>query len=75
MLNTNSIVVEIDDTKGKHGEWKDNLPKKADFPPFQIRPKGSGESVFVTLPNGLILKKKCLFINKEYIREIVGLDQ
>jgi DNA mismatch repair protein MutH len=76
MLNTNSIVVEIDETKGKHGRWSDNIPGgKADYPPFQIRPKGSGESVFVTLPNGLILKKKCLFINKEYIREIVGLGQ
>jgi DNA mismatch repair protein MutH len=76
MLNTDSVRVDIDKTKGKHGKWSDNLPgRKADYPPFQIRPKGSGESVFVTLPNELILKKKSLFINKEYIRGIVGLNQ
>jgi DNA mismatch repair protein MutH len=76
MLKTDSIRVDIDETKGKHGRWSDNLPGgKADYPPFQIRPKGSGESVFVTLPNGLILKKKCLFINKEYIRDIVGISK
>lgn len=75
MLITDSIKVEIDETKGKHGRWSDNLPgKKGEYPPFQIRTKGSGNSVYVTLPNGLRLKKKCLFINKEYIREIVGLD-
>ncbi|HZG70714.1 MAG TPA: Sau3AI family type II restriction endonuclease [Chondromyces sp.] len=75
MLITNSISVDIDETKGKHGRWSDNLPGgKADYPPFQIRPKGSGKSVFVTLPNGLMLKKKSLFINKEYIRDIVGLN-
>ncbi|MEH6944740.1 Sau3AI family type II restriction endonuclease [Bacillus sp. JJ722] len=75
MHNTDSIRVDIDETKGKHGRWSDNLPGgKADYPPFQIRPKGSGESVFVTLPNELKLKKKCLYINKEYIRKIVGLN-
>lgn len=76
MLETNSIKVEVDETTGgKHGRWSDNLPgKKADYPPFQIRTKGSGNSVYVTLPNGLVIKKKCLFINKEYIRQIVGLD-
>ncbi|WP_195454924.1 Sau3AI family type II restriction endonuclease [Turicibacter sanguinis] len=75
MLIQNQIIVEKDETKGKHGEWRDNLPgKKENYPPFQIRPKGSGESVFVTLPNGLVIKKKCLFLNKEYIRKIVNLD-
>ncbi|CAH0147609.1 Type-2 restriction enzyme Sau3AI [Peribacillus frigoritolerans] len=70
MLNTDSITVDIDETKGKHGRWSDDLPGgKADYPPFQIRPKGSGKSVFVTLPNGLMLKKKSLYISKEYIRE------
>ncbi|MFE4426485.1 Sau3AI family type II restriction endonuclease [Peribacillus butanolivorans] len=70
MIITDSITVEIDEEKGKHGRWSDDLPGgKADYPPFQIRPKGSGKSVFVTLPNGLILKKKSLYINKEYIRE------
>ncbi|MGN7393420.1 hypothetical protein [Peribacillus frigoritolerans] len=62
MINTDSITVEIDEEKGKHGRWSDDLPGgKADYPPFQIRPKGSGKSVFVTLPNGLILKKKSLY--------------
>ncbi|MBJ3792562.1 DNA mismatch repair protein MutH, partial [Bacillus sp. OA1] len=76
MLNTNSVRVEIDETVGKHGRWSDNLPGgKADYPPFQIRPKGSGQSVFVTLPTGLEIKKKALYINKEYIRKIVGLNQ
>lgn len=76
MLNTNSVRVEIDETVGKHGRWSDNLPGgKLDYPPFQIRPKGSGESVFVTLPHGLKIKKKALYINKEYIRKIVGLNQ
>ncbi|WP_312471212.1 Sau3AI family type II restriction endonuclease [Neobacillus sp.] len=74
MLDMDLIKVKINEKKGKHGEWKDNIPgRKADYPPFQIRPKGSGESVFVTLPNGLTLKKKCLFINKEYIRKIIGI--
>ncbi|WP_257131224.1 hypothetical protein [Bacillus toyonensis] len=73
ILNTNSVRIEIDETVGKHGRWSDNLPgRKADYPPFQIRPKGSDESVFVTLPYGLIIKKKALYINKEYIRKIVG---
>ncbi|AIW84340.1 DNA mismatch repair enzyme MutH, Type II restriction endonuclease [Bacillus mycoides] len=76
MLNTNSVRVEIDETVGKHGRWSDNLPGgKMDYPPFQIRPKGSGESVFVTLTHGLKIKKKALYINKEYIRKIVGLNQ
>jgi DNA mismatch repair protein MutH len=75
MLNSDSIDVKIDESKGQHGRWTDNLPGgKVDYPPFQIRPKGSGKSVFVTLPSGKVLKKKCLFINKEYIRRIVGLD-
>lgn len=76
MLENNAISVEIDETvKTKHGKWLENLPgNKADYPPFQIRPKGSGNSVYVTLPSGIIIKKKCLFINKEYIRELVGLD-
>ncbi|WHY79043.1 Sau3AI family type II restriction endonuclease [Neobacillus sp. WH10] len=75
MLNMDLIKVKINEKKGKHGEWKDNIPgRKADYPPFQIRPKGSGESVFVTLPNGLTLKKKCLFINKEYIRKFIGIS-
>lgn len=75
MIKTDSIEVDIDHTRGKQGHWSDNLPgRKADYPPFQIRPKGSGKSVYVTLPNGLVIKKKCLFINKDYIREIVELD-
>lgn len=76
MLNTNFIRVEIDEKVGNHGRWSDNLPgRKVDYPPFQIRPKCSGESIFVTLPNGLRIKKKALYINKEYIRKIVGLNQ
>ncbi|KGX92761.1 DNA mismatch repair protein MutH [Pontibacillus halophilus JSM 076056 = DSM 19796] len=75
MINSDSITVEIDESKGKHGRWSDNLPGGIrDYPPFQIRPKGSGKSVFVTLPSGITIKKKCLFINKGYIRKIVGLD-
>lgn len=75
MLYMDSIKVEIKDEKGRNGRWEDNLPgAKADYPPFQIRPKGSGKSVFVTLPNGLTLKKKCLFINKEYIQKFIGLS-
>lgn len=74
MLKKDLITVEIDKTKGNNGRWVDNLPgKKVDYPPFQIRPKGSGKSIFVKLPNGLIIKKKGLYINKEYIRGIVSL--
>lgn len=76
MLNTDSIRVKITQTKENKKRWSDNLPgRKADYPPFQIRPKGSGNSVFVTLPSGLVLKKKGLYINKEYIREIVKLGK
>ncbi|WP_352523977.1 hypothetical protein [Heyndrickxia oleronia] len=42
---------------------------------FKFVPKVQSKIVFVTLPNGKILMKKCLFINKEYIRKIVGLNQ
>ncbi|MED4040358.1 Sau3AI family type II restriction endonuclease [Niallia taxi] len=75
MLLNDGIKVEKDYTKGKNGRWSDNLPGgKEDNRFIQIRPKGSGQSVYVTLPNGEEIKKKGLYINKEYIRDIVGLE-
>ncbi|MFD6439557.1 hypothetical protein ACFWDG_07030 [Peribacillus sp. NPDC060186] len=73
-MNMDSIDVDIDNSKGIHGRWSGTLPGGTDYPPFQIRPKGSGKSVFVTLSNGKILKKKGLYINKEYLREIIVLN-
>lgn len=73
MLDNNEIEV-YNENKTKHQAWKDNLPKKGEFPPLQVRPKGSGESVIITLPTNQLIKKKSIMIDKEYIRSIIGLD-
>ena len=65
----NDTLVAINEGQTKHQTWKDNLPKKGEFAPFQVRPKGSGESVIITLPNGKLFKKKCFMIDKAYIWE------
>lgn len=71
MLENNEVEV-YNLNKTKHEAWKDNLPKKGEFTPFQIRPKGSGESVIITLPTGQLIKKKSIMIDKEYIRNIIS---
>lgn len=70
MLENDEIEV-YNENKTKHEGWKDNLPKKDEYSPFQIRPKGSGESVIIKLPNGQLIKKKSVMINKDYIRKII----
>ncbi len=65
MINDTLVAYNIGKTK--HQAWEDNLPKKGKYTPFQVRPKGSGESVIFTLPNGKLFKKKCFMIDKEYI--------
>lgn len=55
--------------------WPDNLPKKGFIEPFQIRPKGTKQSSIISLPNGKLIKKKTFFIDKKYIRKIVGLEK
>lgn len=67
MMLENDILVVFNQGQTKHQTWKDNLPKKGEYAPFQVRPKGSGESVIFTLPNGKMFKKKCFMIDKEYI--------
>jgi len=67
MLLKDKIVIT------KDRSWKDNLPKKNCIKPFQIRPKGTKQNSCVTLPNGQVIKKKTFYIDKEYIRNIVGL--
>lgn len=67
-LLTNKIEVEKINRNGKI-IWTDNLPgKKSDNIFFQIRPKGNRQSHIIKLPTGEQIKKKCLFLNKEYIR-------
>ncbi|WP_133620961.1 Sau3AI family type II restriction endonuclease [Paenilisteria rocourtiae] len=74
MLDNN--LVEVDNEgKSNHETWIDNLPKRGEFAPLQIRPKGSGESVIINLPNShQRIKKKSIMIDKSYMRRIVGLD-
>ncbi|MCP1144616.1 Sau3AI family type II restriction endonuclease [Lysinibacillus endophyticus] len=70
-LHNDVIEVEITtDSKGKE-VWKNNLPGKGFVPYFQIRPKGNKGSEFTTLPDGRKFKKQCLFLNKEYLRELI----
>lgn len=69
MLKKDEVKV-YNNGKTRHQVWRDNLPKKGDFAPFQIRPKGQGESVIVEMPiSKKEIKKKALFIDKAYIRK------
>ena len=61
--------------KTRQETWPDNLPKKGFIEPFQIRPKGTKQSSIISLPNGKLIKKKTFFIDKKYIRKIVGLEK
>ena len=71
MLQNDKVEV-YNEGKTRHQTWRDNLPKKGEFSPFQVRPKGNGESVIVTIPmTGKEIKKKALFIDKEYIQAIL----
>lgn len=71
MLQKDEVEV-YNEGKTRHQTWSDSLPKKKDIVPFQIRPKGSGESVIVKMPmTGKEIKKKALFINRDYIYNIV----
>lgn len=74
MVRNNGVEV-YNENKSNHDKWTDNLPKKGDFFPFQIRPKGSGESVIIKLPiSNQLIKKKCIMIDKKFIRGLVGLE-
>lgn len=51
--------------------YVDSLPTgKKHVPYLQIRTKGTKTSKFVTLPDGVVTTKKCLFMNKEFINQI-----
>ncbi|WEB80845.1 Sau3AI family type II restriction endonuclease [Vagococcus lutrae] len=71
MLQNDKVEV-YNEGKTRHQTWSDNLPKKGVFAPFQIRPKGNGESVIVSMPmTGKEIKKKALFIDKKYIQAVL----
>lgn len=70
-LHNDEIKVEIIKNSKDQEVWKNNLPGKGFVPYFQIRPKGNKGSEFTTLPDGRKFKKQCLFLNKEYIRELI----
>lgn len=71
MLQNDKVEV-YNEGKTRHQTWRDNLPKKGAFAPFQIRPKGNGESVIVAMPiTGKEIKKKALFLDKMYIKNIL----
>lgn len=71
MLQNDKVEV-YNEGKTRHQAWPDNLPSKGDFSPFQVRPKGSGKSVIVSMPmTGKEIKKKALFIDKKYIQAIL----
>jgi len=70
-LHNDEIKVEI--TKNSRGQevWNNNLPGKGFVQYFQIRPKGNKGSEFTTLPDGRKFKKQCLFLNKEYLHQLL----
>ncbi|MBW8347933.1 DNA mismatch repair protein MutH [Bacillus sp. IITD106] len=76
MLINNEIKINVvvNEKSGKE-TWFDNLPKKNFVPNFQIRPKGTKQHSFTKLPDGRLIKKKCLFLNKEYIHSILDINQ
>lgn len=71
LVVNNKLVINIVENDS-NGIWTDNFPGKSEFSPFQIRPKGTKKYPFVMLPNGIKIKKKALFIDKEYIRQFMN---
>lgn len=73
MMKTDTLIA-YNEGKINHQSWGDNLPKKGEYAPFQVRPKGAGESIIFTLPNGRLFKKKCFMIDKAYIWKILDIN-
>lgn len=74
ILNENAKI-SIEYNAGGDEVWKDNIStSKKSYYPLQIRTKGTKNSKFVTLPDGTKTTKKCLFVDKRYIRKIIGLE-
>ena len=74
MLLTDSIKITKVISEDGSETWRDNLPKKGVIKPLQIRPKGTKDSSIYTLDNGLEIKKKTLFIDKEYMWKILNIE-
>lgn len=71
LIRNNQLKVTIK----PNGSWSDNLPGKNEFGHFQIRPKGTKGSSITTIPlTKQEIKKKCLFLNKEFVRSQFGLN-
>src|SRR5699024_10840879 len=69
LIQNNQLEVNIKTYESGFEQWQDNLPGKGEFGPFQIRPKGVKGSSITKIPStNQKIKKKCLFINKEFIR-------
>lgn len=75
MVQNREVIIKKNPNSKGTVIWSDNLPGKHEYSPFQIRTKGSGKSVYAQIPvNKQTIKKKALYINKEYIRRKFGLD-
>ncbi|BDH60304.1 DNA mismatch repair protein MutH [Lysinibacillus sp. PLM2] len=70
-LHNDDVRVEITTNSKGQEIWNNNLPGKGFVPYFQIRPKGNKGSEFTTLPDGRKFKKQCLFLNKEYLHQLL----
>lgn len=72
LIQNNQLKVNIKYTKSGNEIWRDNIPGKNTYGPFQVRPKGTKNSSITTIPlTNQKIKKKALYINKEYIRELL----
>lgn len=69
MLLDKTIEINIIEKNGRE-YWQDNTPKKAFIPNIHIRTKGTKQHSTTILPDGRLIKKKCLFLNKEYIQSL-----
>lgn len=69
LIQNDELEVVIKTFDSGYEEWQDNLPGKGKFGHFQIRPKGNKGSNITQVPlTNQEIKKKCLFVNKEFIR-------
>ena len=59
------------DVKIVNNRYIDSIPTgKTHVSYLQIRTKGTSTSKFVTLPDGVVTTKKCIFMNKEFVDQI-----
>lgn len=75
LIQNSELEVTIKTYASGFVQWKDNLPGKGEFEPFQIRPKAVKGSSITEIPfNNKEIKKKALYIDKQFIRKLFGLD-